>query len=145
MQLPPPSTETQGTSESAIAAANAFAITLNFGDAEDKEEEEEEQAEDRAMEDAFQRVTRKCKCEMNNHELYAYFKSQLRGLGECPNLGCNCLAILVDGDAHNSVNRYLRWFNAKTKYEQDSIVFEWYKYLSYLKRLLYKTIQLVVS
>ena len=86
-QPPPPSTETQGTSKSTIAAAVAFATTLNFGDVEDKEEDEEEQPEDRAMEDAFQRMTRKHKREMNNDKLYVYFESQLRGLGECPNLG----------------------------------------------------------
>jgi hypothetical protein len=141
-QPPPPSAETQGTSESAVAAAVNFATTLDFGDPEDKEPEdlydvqeevEEEQPEDHdAMEDAFQRVIRKRKCEMNYDELYMYFETQLRGLGECPNLGCNCLAIFVDADARNSVNKYLCWFNAKTKYEQDSIVFEWYKYLWYL-------------
>ena len=61
--------------------------------------------EDHAMEDAFQRVTRKCKCEMNDDELYVYFEPQLRGLSECPNLGCNCLAIFADVDARNPVNR----------------------------------------
>ena len=29
--------------------------------------------------------------------------------------------------------RYLCWFNVKTKYEQDSVVFEWFKYLALRK------------
>ena len=58
---------------------------------------------------------------------------------ECPNLSCTCIAIIADRDVRDSVIRYFCWFNAKTKYEQDLIVqdlivFEWFQYLSYLKK-----------
>ena len=46
----------------------------------------------------------------------------------------HCVAIIADRDVRDSVVRYFCWFNAKTKYEQDSIVFEWFKYSSYLKK-----------
>ena len=36
--------------------------------------------------------------------------------------------ILSDGGIHASVVMYLCWFNRKTKYEQDTLVFEWFKY-----------------
>ena len=51
-----------------------------------------------------------------------------------PIRGCNCIAIIADRDVRDSVVMYLCWFNAKTKYEKDSIVFEWFKYSSYLKK-----------
>ena len=51
-----------------------------------------------------------------------------------PIRGCNCIAIIADWDVRDSVVRYFCWFNAKTKYEQDSIFFEWFNYSSYLKK-----------
>ena len=86
------------------------------------------------MGEAWERVTKKRKSQMSNDELHTYFDSHLRGVGECPNPSCNCVAIIADRDVRDSVVRYLCWFNAKTKYEQDSIVFEWFKYSSYLKK-----------
>jgi hypothetical protein len=83
---------------------------------------------------AWERVTKKRKSQMSDDELRNYFDSHLRGVGECPNPSCNCVAIIADRDVRDSVVRYLCWFNAKTKYEQDSIVFEWFKYSSYLKK-----------
>jgi hypothetical protein len=71
---------------------------------------------------------------MSDDELRTYFDSQLRGVGECPNPSCNCVAIIANRDVRDSVVRYLCWFNAKVKYEQDSIVFEWFKYLSHLRK-----------
>jgi len=82
---------------------------------------------------AWESVTKKRKSQMSN-DLCAYFDSHLRGVGECPNPSHNCIAIIADRDVRDSVVRYLCWFNAKTKYEQDSIVFEWFKYSSYLKK-----------
>ena len=32
-----------------------------------------------------------------------------------------------------TIARYLCWLDGKTKYDQDSIVFEWYKYLALRK------------
>ena len=96
----------------------------------------EEQAVDEEEEggEAWQRLSKKRKSEMSADELHTYFDCQLRGVHECPNLGCNCIAILGDTDMRVLVVKYLCWFNAKTKYEQDLIVFEWFKYSSHLKK-----------
>jgi hypothetical protein len=104
------------------------------GDDHGMNDDEGEQQVEEEMGEAWERVTKICKSQMSDDELRTYFDSQLRGVGECPNLSCNCVAIIADRDVRDSVVRYLCWFNAKTKYEQDSIVFEWFKYSSYLKK-----------
>jgi hypothetical protein len=106
----------------------------NGGDDRGLNDDEGEQQVKEEMGEAWERVTKKLKSQMSDDELCTYFDSQLRGVGECPNPGCNCVAIIADRDIRDSVVRYLCWFNAKTKYEQDSIVFKWFKYLSYLKK-----------
>ena len=65
---------------------------------------------------------------MSNKKLLSYFDLHLKGMKECTNKTCNCVGILADGDIHLYIARYLCWFNGKTKYEQDSIAFEWFKY-----------------
>jgi hypothetical protein len=77
---------------------------------------------------AWARVTRKRKCEMSGAELYIHFDEQLKNIRSCPNRRCTCVDVLADGDIRAPVVRYLCWFNVKTKYKQDSIVFEWFKY-----------------
>ena len=86
------------------------------------------EAEEAEMGEAWQRVTKKSKSEMSFEELHSYYESKLRQVGKCPNRGCNCLAILSDGGVSASVVMYLCWFNRKTKYKQDALVFEWFKY-----------------
>ncbi len=46
---------------------------------------------------------------------------------------CTCLAILGDESACSSIAKYLNWFKQRNEYEQDSIVFEWFRYSSFLK------------
>jgi len=108
---------------------------MNDGDGGDDRggmnDDEGEQQVKEEMGEAWERVTKKRKSQMSNDELPAYFDSHLRGVGECPNPSCNCIAIIADRDVRDSVIRYLCWFNAKTKYE---LVFEWFKYSSYLKK-----------
>ena len=87
---------------------------------------------------AWERVTKKRKSQISDDELHTYFDSQLRGMGKCPNQGCNCFAILANRDVRDSIGGYFCWFNAKMKYEQDSIVFKCFKYLSYLKKSISK-------
>jgi hypothetical protein len=53
-----------------------------------------EQQVEEEMGEAWERVTKKRKSQMSNDELRAYFDSHLRGVGECPNPSCNCIAIL---------------------------------------------------
>jgi len=107
---------------------------MNDDDGGDDRDDKGEQQVEEEMGDAWERVTKKHKSQMSDNELHTYFDSHLRGVGECPNPSCNCVAIIADRDVSDSVVRYLCWFNAKTKYEQDSIVFEWFKYSSYLKK-----------
>jgi len=107
---------------------------LNDDNGGNNRDDEGEQQVEEEMGEAWERVTKKRKSQMSDDELRTYFDSHLRGVGECPNPSCNCVTILVDRDSRDSVVRYLCWFNAKTKYEQDSIVFKWLKYSLYLKK-----------
>ena len=77
---------------------------------------------------AWRRVTKKRKSEMSGDELYVHFDNHLKEMGSCPNQRCKCVDVLADGAIRATVARYLCWFAGKTKYEQDSIVFEWFKY-----------------
>ena len=78
-------------------------------------------------------MSKKRKSEISADELRTYFDCQLRGVRECPNRGCDCIAILGDTDVRVLVVKYLCWFNAKTKYEQDSIIFEWFCKSNYFR------------
>jgi hypothetical protein len=81
-----------------------------------KDDESEQQVK-KEMGEAWERVTKKRKSQMSNDELRTYFDSQLRGVGECPNPSCNCVAIIADRDrdVRDSIVRYLCWFNVKNK------------------------------
>ena len=107
-------------------------------EAEEEEEEKEEEAEAEEAEMGEARRRRwgrhgreKSTSEMSFDELHSYYyESKLRQVGKCPNKNCNCLAILSDVGICLSVVMYLCWFNGKTKYKQDTLVFEWFKYTS---------------
>ena len=75
----------------------------------------------------WKRVTKKHKFESGD-EIYTRFDLQLKGMARCPNQRCKCVYVLADGDISLSIARYLCWFIVKTKYKQDLILFEWYKY-----------------
>jgi hypothetical protein len=75
----------------------------------------------------------KIKLGMNEVALFEYFNIQLEETTQCPNKRCTCLAILSDASARASVAKYLTWFKRRNKYKQDSIVFEWFRYSSFLK------------
>ena len=50
------------------------------------------------------------------------------GFNLCGNINCTCLAILLDDkEVCMSVAHYYITFAMKTKYEQDSIILDWYK------------------
>ncbi len=78
-------------------------------------------------------LSRKSKLGMNDVALFEYFNTRLEETTEFPNKQCTCLAILGDASAHASVAKYLTWFKQRNKYKQDSIVFEWFRYSSFLK------------
>jgi len=48
------------------------------------------------MGEAWERVTKKLKSQMSDDKLRTHVDSHLRGVGECPNPSCNCVAILAD-------------------------------------------------
>ena len=100
-------------------------------------DDEGEQQVKEEIGEAWERVTKKRKSQMSDDELCTYFDSQMRGVGECPNPSFNCFASIANRDnVRDSVVRYLCWFNAKTKYDQDSIVFEWFIFVLPQKILL---------
>ena len=51
------------------------------------DDDEEEHVVDEEMEKAWKRESKKCKSEMSDDEFHIYFDSQLRGVGEHPDLG----------------------------------------------------------
>ncbi len=52
----------------------------------------------------------------------------------CPNRKCDCLAILQSNEhVRRSVAMYLSWFEQQTKQKQDSIIFEWWRYVLILR------------
>ncbi len=51
----------------------------------------------------------------------------------CPNRKCDCLEIVSTLRAQSAIAKYLTWFKRRQKHEQDSIVFEWWRYVLILK------------
>jgi hypothetical protein len=78
-------------------------------------------------------LSRKSKLGMNDVALFEYFNTRSVEMTKCPNKQCTCLAILDDASVSASIAKYLTWFKQRNKYEQDSIVFEWFRYSSFLK------------
>ncbi len=98
------------------AGGNARGMNDNNGGNDRKiNDNKGEQQVEEEMGEAWERVTKKRKSQMSDDELHTYFDSQLRGVGECSNLSCNCVAVIADSDIRDFVVRYLCWFNAKTK------------------------------
>ena len=73
-------------------------------------------------------MKRRSKLELNDDDLFIYFKNRLAGETECKNANCDCLIVLADEVPHKAVARYLVWFERKAKYDQDGIVLEWFRY-----------------
>ncbi len=68
---------------------------------------------------------------MTDDDLINYFIAHLEGTEtamECINMSCVCLSILDDVNVRQAVAKYLVWFERKLKFEQDSVVMEWYRY-----------------
>jgi hypothetical protein len=99
------------------------------------EEREEMEVEEEEGEEAvcMTFLSRKSKLGMNEVALFEYFNTRLEETTQCANKRCTCLAILGDASARASVAKYLTWFEQRNKYKQDSIVFEWFRYSSFLK------------
>jgi hypothetical protein len=78
-------------------------------------------------------LSQKSKLGMNEVALFEYFNTRLEETTQCANKGCTCLAILGDASARASAVKCLTWFEQRNKHEQNSIVFEWFRYSSFLK------------
>ena len=76
--------------------------------------------------------SRKDKLALDDNDLFAYFFSQLETMS-CPNSHCDCLEIVTTLRAQSAIAKYLTWFERRQKHEQDSIVFEWCRYVLQLK------------
>ena len=77
-------------------------------------------------------LSRKDKLALDDNDLFAYFLSQLATMS-CPNIKCDCLEIVTTLSAQSAIAKYLTWFERRQKHEQDSIVFEWCRYVLLLK------------
>jgi hypothetical protein len=88
------------------------------------EEEEEEQGEGVDVLGTVL-LKRQSKLALKDTDLCTYFFNRLERMS-CPNRSCGCLAIMP-------IANYLTWFKCRNKYEQDSIVFEWWRYVLILK------------
>ena len=77
-------------------------------------------------------LSRKDKLALDDNDLFAYFFSQLETMS-CPNSHCDCLEIVTTLRAQSAIAKYLTWFERRQKHEQDSIVFEWCRYVLQLK------------
>ena len=71
---------------------------------------------------------RKQRMSMSDDDLLIYFQEWLEGKKECMNNLCTCLSILKNPSAASVVAQYLVWFDKKSKYDQDTLILEWYKY-----------------
>ena len=72
-------------------------------------------------------LTTKAKKEMKQDELCQYFQTHLEKI-ECSNKKCNCLHVLKTVQVRRLVAEYIVWFERKRKYDQDSILLDWYRY-----------------
>jgi hypothetical protein len=77
-------------------------------------------------------LKRQSKLSLNDTDLCTYFFNRLERMS-CPNRSCGCLAIVHDSNAQSAIATYLTWFERRNKHEQDSIVFEWWRYVLILK------------
>ena len=92
-----------------------------------EDEVEEEQVADHII------LNRKGRLALDETELYTHFANRLSGM-ICPNKNCDCLDILQnDENALSSVAMYLSWFERRSQYDQNSIYFEWWRYVLILR------------
>ena len=94
---------------------------MNDDDGGDDRDDKGEQQVEEEMGEAWERVKKKRKSQMSDDELRTYFDSHLRGVGECPNPSCNCIAIIADRDSRDYVVSYLCWQCTRQKERRITI------------------------
>ena len=78
-------------------------------------------------------LSRSSKLLKSDDDLFCYFDDRLQGKDKemvCPGKGCDCLTILENASVREAIARYLVWFERKTKYDQNLLLMEWYRYSS---------------
>jgi len=105
-------------------------------DVDDNEEEQkvDDEEEEQGGGDVLGTVplARKSKLALKDTDLCTYFFNQLERMS-CPNRSCGCLAIVHDSNARSAIGKCMTWFERQHKHGQDSIVFEWVRYVLILK------------
>ena len=99
----------------------------------DDDDDNDDDDEEGSALNCWGRLKRKIKLDMSDGDLSNHFDDRLRGETQCPNKNCGCLAVLYDPIARALVIKYLVWFERRSKYNQDSIIFEWLKYSTFIK------------
>ena len=108
---------------------------MDVDDDEEEQKVDEEEEEEQGGVDVLGRTVvlkRESKLALNDTDLCTYFLNRLERMS-CPNRSCGCLAIVHDSNARSAIAKYLTWFERRHKHEQDSIVFEWVRYVLILK------------
>ena len=96
------------------------------------EEEEEQQGGVDVLGTTVVVLKRESKLALKDTNLCTYFFNLLERMS-CPNRSCGCLEIVRDLNARSAIAKYLTWFERRHKHKQDSIVFEWVRYVLILK------------
>ena len=112
--------------EECVVGSDTMEDDVDDDEEEQKVDEEEEEEQGEGV-DVLGTVLlkRQSKLALKDTDLCTYFFNRLERMS-CPNRSCGCLAIMP-------ITNYLTWFKCRNKYEQDSIVFEWWRYVLILK------------
>ena len=107
--------------------------TMDVDDDEEEQKVDEEEEEQGGV-DVLRTVVLKrgSKLALKDTDLYTYFFNLLESMS-CPTRSCGCLEIMRDLNARSAIAKYLTWFECRHKHKQDSIVFEWVRYVLILK------------
>ncbi len=103
-------------------------------DNDEEEQKVDEEEEEQGGVDVLGTVmlSRKSTLALKDTDLCTYFLNRLERMS-CPNEKCGCLAIVRERNVRSAIAKYLTWFERQNKHEQDSIVFEWWRYVLILK------------
>jgi hypothetical protein len=80
-------------------------------------------------EEVTKRSSQKSRKKITDDKLFMALNDCLVSLLSRGNINCDCLNILTTQNVWECVGKYLVQFERKSKYDQDSIILEWwYKY-----------------
>ncbi len=79
-------------------------------------------------EEVTKRFSQKSMNKSIDSELFMVLNEYLGSLLSCGNMNCDCFVVQTNQNIQDCVAKYLVQFERKNKYDQDSIILEWYKY-----------------